>query len=704
MIRNPYDGLNVVVGTAGSFGGVNIGDEAILSGLLILLKTLGKVKVTVFSSNVELTQREYNVNAIDYLNVAGVINSLLSADILLCGGGTIIGNEVTDSTFCHYYNDLIANAHKLNKKVVLIGIGANRIQLDESRRVTRNYLAKVDQILTRDDESTGIIRGLVDRKLNLHTTADLAWLIKPASSAKTKKMLAKHGIPNFKRPVVGVSVVNEIWQYERQYKDVLARVCDHMAEQYDARIIFLCNDTREDPYYDRKASEDILGMMKHSATILDNRYYKPEDMAGIYGACQLVIGMRLHALIFAALSGVPFVAISRADKIANFVKICGLRTAGEMPNLDFNKIRDMIDDTWRHRVMIGESLAAVSARMHKKSLANRDLLKQVLDPILESRLSRPKIQSVRQIETALLLLSKKYDQVYNARNALENAVGARDQRLSRLDTELKEVNNNWQTEVSNFHHRFAEQEKDRTLRLVNWQQAEEKLAKAEGIIKGLNEKIQERDIKIVQIDTELRKVNEEFRKWESKLHEEIAEQEEDRAARLVNWQQAEEKLARSEVVIKELNEKIQERDIRIAQIDTELREVNEEFRKRESKLHEEIAKQEKDRTERLAGWQQAEEKLARAEGMINGLNEKIQECDIRIAQIDTELREVNEEFYRRGAEFQQQRAELEGNMTERLSQLQEKAAEVERLEAGLKKLRHPIYYLLSILKSLKMNK
>jgi hypothetical protein len=43
-------------------------------------------------------------------------------------------------------------------------------------------------------------------------------------------------------------------------------------------------------------------------------------------------------------------------------------------------------------------------------------------------------------------------------------------------------------------------------------------------------------------------------------------------------------------------------------------------------------------------------------------------------------------------------------MTERLSQLQEKAAEVERLEAGLKKLRHPIYYLLSILKSLKMNK
>jgi 2-oxo-4-hydroxy-4-carboxy-5-ureidoimidazoline decarboxylase len=53
------------------------------------------------------------------------------------------------------------------------------------------------------------------------------------------------------------------------------------------------------------------------AAILPNDYRTPGQMMGLIGKCQLAIGMRYHFCLFAAIQGVPFLAIKRSDKVAD---------------------------------------------------------------------------------------------------------------------------------------------------------------------------------------------------------------------------------------------------------------------------------------------------------------------------------------------------------------------------------------------------
>ena len=58
-----------------------------------------------------------------------------------------------------------------------------------------------------------------------------------------------------------------------------------------------------------------------------------EQFLSLMGNVQLLIGMRLHALVFAAVMERPFVAVSYDPKIDGFVKDINGVTAGSVENL-----------------------------------------------------------------------------------------------------------------------------------------------------------------------------------------------------------------------------------------------------------------------------------------------------------------------------------------------------------------------------------
>ena len=110
-------------------------------------------------------------------------------------------------------------------------------------------------------------------------------------------MLKSYGASGAK-PLVGISVRE--WRCWTHYKDIIAQAADQIVEEFDARVVFLPMQYPEDVV----AAERIALRTKEKSIVLNDEYTTSE-LLSIVGNLDLLIGIRLHALIFAGVMGVP---------------------------------------------------------------------------------------------------------------------------------------------------------------------------------------------------------------------------------------------------------------------------------------------------------------------------------------------------------------------------------------------------------------
>ena len=72
--------------------------------------------------------------------------------------------------------------------------------------------------------------------------------------------------------------------------------------------------------HDEKISIEVANMMKYNAKVISKNLTMEEKMMYIKGS-KLMIGMRLHALIFAATVGTPMIGISYDPKIDSYLNL-----------------------------------------------------------------------------------------------------------------------------------------------------------------------------------------------------------------------------------------------------------------------------------------------------------------------------------------------------------------------------------------------
>lgn len=82
----------------------------------------------------------------------------------------------------------------------------------------------------------------------------------------------------------------------------------------------------------------------------------------LVGKSQLLIGMRLHSLIFSAISETPFIAISYDPKIDSFAEICNQPVIGDVTATSWNdsalveKVNWILQRTEEHQNYIKKKL------------------------------------------------------------------------------------------------------------------------------------------------------------------------------------------------------------------------------------------------------------------------------------------------------------------------------------------------------------
>lgn len=290
--------MRVVV--SGYYGYGNAGDEAVLAGLLRTLRDIDPgLEAVVVSGDPAATRRDHAVEAVPRMGLPAIVRALRGADGLVSGGGSLLQDR-TSARPVAYYAGLMLLARTLGRRYVVHAQGLGPIDRGLNRRLAATALRGAALVSFRDEASIALARELgVRRPIDLVPDPALA-LTPPTPSASDRGpiVVAVRDLPG------GAPML-----------DMIRAGLERLAGT--APIIALPMQRGVDVEPSRRVVAGVAG-----AEVLEGDPSLDDVLATIAGA-RLVIGMRLHALILAAASGVPAVAISYDPKVDAFAAQAG---------------------------------------------------------------------------------------------------------------------------------------------------------------------------------------------------------------------------------------------------------------------------------------------------------------------------------------------------------------------------------------------
>jgi polysaccharide pyruvyl transferase CsaB len=366
------------VGISGSYGGLNLGDEAILSGIVAELRRALPVEITVFSRDAEDTRERHQVERVlpvRKLSRDEVLPEIQRLDLLILGGGGIL----FDGEAQNFLREVML-AHEHRVPVMVYAVSAGPLRDPAAQEVVREALARSEVVTVRERGARQILEE-IGVKSEIAVTADPALLLKP--EPVPADALKREGLDSG-RPLVGMSVrepgaaAPEI--SEQIYHRLLADVADFMVDRYDADIVFV---PMEPNMLDTQQCHAVAAQMLRAqrATVLKGDYTSGQLLT-LMKSFAFVVGMRLHFLIFASLQNVPFVALPYAPKVHGFLDDLNI-SMPPFAQVNAGRLIAHIDHAWDRRrqlqTKIRRALPALKARaLESNAIAVRLLTKPIV--------------------------------------------------------------------------------------------------------------------------------------------------------------------------------------------------------------------------------------------------------------------------------------------------------------------------------------
>ena len=357
------------IGISGSYGGLNLGDEAILESIVEYLRDELGAELVVFSRDPDDTKRRHGIEAVPVRKMTkdesrAVVDRL---DLLIFGGGGILYDEEAQ-----LYLREVELAHELGVPVMVYAISAGPLKDPHNRLAVRRALNRCAAITVRDRHGERLLQDVgVDAPMLL--TADPALLLKPRDLPKDA--LRVEGIEG-KQRLIALSVREPGPAAPDldvdHYHALVANAADFVVDRYDADVVFIPMERKQ---VDIQHSHAIAAKMKRAAraAVLKGDY-DAGQLLSLMARFDFAIGMRLHFLIFAALRGTPFAALPYASKVSGLLEDLDLDTP-PMGSIGIGQLIGRIDRKWDTREAIRTTLnARVPALRERAKLPNRSLV------------------------------------------------------------------------------------------------------------------------------------------------------------------------------------------------------------------------------------------------------------------------------------------------------------------------------------------
>jgi polysaccharide pyruvyl transferase CsaB len=362
------------VGISGSYGGLNLGDEAILRSMIDQLRASLPLEITVFSRNPHDTLQRHGVERavpVRDLIRSEVCREIKSLDLFILGGGGILFDAEAET----YLREVML-AHEFGVPVMIYAVGAGPLKERNPQKMVREALNQAAVITVRERSAQRLLEEVgVSRRITV--TADPALLLEP--EPLPEDVLLKDHLAG-KRNLIGMSVrepgpaAPDI--RPDSYHALLADAADYMVDRFNADVVFVPMERR---MLDMQHSHAVISRMLHPqrSWVLKGEYTSGQ-MLSLMKHFEFAVGMRLHFLIFAALQEVPFVALPYSSKVLGFLEDLQI----EVPPIHLvnaGRLIAHIDRFWDSRESIRSRIRRLLPDLQKRASENNRIAAALLE-------------------------------------------------------------------------------------------------------------------------------------------------------------------------------------------------------------------------------------------------------------------------------------------------------------------------------------
>jgi polysaccharide pyruvyl transferase CsaB len=371
---------------AGRYGFQSFGDDVILAAIVSAFRTVRPdLEIECASATPDETASEFAVKAILWSDSLAVSESIRRSDLVIVGGGglfhdhwdTDAGSFLTSDNagVADYTAPAILGA-LYGKPVFLYAVGIGPLETRQAQLFTRAACQAAAVISVRDAASKRLLKSVGADVTKVQVTADAAF------GFEVPKSLEKHSAMSIAvaaRPWE-TGVIPAFWESE------LASALDRFVTEHGGTVNLIpCERKAPAADDDRRAAERIRGRMKHGRSAEIVTVTRPSEIYRVLSASDVVIGMRLHALILGALAGTPVIGLSHESKNRELFRQLGVQeNFVDLTSIDGRTLGRLIDDSLASRDRFGGIIAGKVRRLRALAISNARRAIDLLDGGIES--------------------------------------------------------------------------------------------------------------------------------------------------------------------------------------------------------------------------------------------------------------------------------------------------------------------------------
>lgn len=141
-----------------------------------------------------------------------------------------------------------------------------------------------------------------------------------------------------------------------------------VVRELGARVVFIPMQFPDDV----KAAQAIAALTHEECTVLKDEYTTSEFLS-LVGNMDLMLGIRLHALIFAGVMGVPMLGISYDPKIDRFLSSIGEEPVGNLRDVTAEELMAEIRRKWNDKQTFRQRNGKLLAELRELAAHNAEL-------------------------------------------------------------------------------------------------------------------------------------------------------------------------------------------------------------------------------------------------------------------------------------------------------------------------------------------